>query len=265
MPGEARGSKFMLAQATVMLGAPQNLFHFTPEVNSIGLVKDVTLNYERGSVELTQGLFNDVVETKDNMRKQSVNFNVYEYSSRQLAYGAGLDGGALSVLTGEVQLAVAVAASTGGTSVFHTTSSPAVAGLYVGTYCLINAPGAGGDQVQVRKITAISTNQITVDIPVKHALPLGTRFQKSNFLAIGQKKDTQVLAALIVGQTSDGTPMGMAFPKIRISKGFTVAFQNKEYGNMPFQLDIFDSLPTDPHYALCQANNNASSFLWTPN
>ncbi len=261
MSGEATGKKFMLATATVMFGDPANLFQFTPEVNSIGLVKNVMAKQVRGSVELTQGLYNDVVDSKDNSRKDTIEFENYEYSAKQLAYGLGLDGGTLTTLNVVGSIAVAVAATTLGTATMTLTTAAGPLGFAVGNWVMISVPGGGGDRVQMRQISAIAGAVLTFSVPVKRDMPLGTQVYKANFIPVGQKTQTTQLGCVISGNTSDGTPILLAYPKVRVVQGFSVGFQTQAYQNMPFVLDVFDSVPGDPHYALCQANKNAKCFI----
>ena len=41
----------------------------------------------------------------------------------------------------------------------------------------------------------------------------------------------------------------IAFPKVRVTKGFDIDFRTDNYGNLPFELTIYDQVSTDPFYS----------------
>jgi hypothetical protein len=91
MPGESKTTEFLLSQATIMVGPQAKVFELTPALHGIGLVKNVQVTADIGFVELTQGLANQTVSSVNNMINTKISAEVYEYTARNLAYGAGLD------------------------------------------------------------------------------------------------------------------------------------------------------------------------------
>lgn len=263
MAGEARTSTFMLATATVMLGAPADLLNFAPDTHSIGLAKNVMADQQTGEVELTQGQFNTVVDSKKNSAKNAVKFEMYEYTSRNLAYALGLDGATFSKQTTQTTIPAAVVPGAGGVSSITVASAT---GFSVGNYILISEASGNNpeeDKIITRQITGIVGNVITVDVAIKVAFLAGAVVRKSNIMGVGQKKDDAILAMAISGTLSDNTPVLMCYPKVRISKGFSANFQTQQYGNMPIEISVLDSTQQDPHYARLQAQGSASAFLLT--
>ena len=59
--GSAKTEKFNLGAATVMIGPKDQVLDFTPEKNSIGLVKNFTFSANDTYLDLTQGVRNTVV------------------------------------------------------------------------------------------------------------------------------------------------------------------------------------------------------------
>lgn len=92
MAGEAKTNQFNLSDATVMIGEQGKGTTLTPEQHSIGLAKNVVLSTTKQRVELTQGLLNEVVDSQVTGNDVSISFDVYEYTAKNLAYAAGVDG-----------------------------------------------------------------------------------------------------------------------------------------------------------------------------
>ena len=46
----------------------------------------------------------------------------------------------------------------------------------------------------------------------------------------------------------DNEPVTLIFPKLRIQKGFSLAFTTNQYANMPYEFTPFDLVPADVHY-----------------
>lgn len=92
MAGEAKTRQFNLSTGTLMLGPQGEGEDLTPELHSVGLVKDITLNITKTRIELTQGITNEVVDSQVTGNEVNFTANLYEYTSKNLAYAAGIDG-----------------------------------------------------------------------------------------------------------------------------------------------------------------------------
>lgn len=92
MAGEAQTTQFNVSSATLMLGEMGHGLDLTPELHSVGLVKDVSISVTKERIELGQGITNDTVDSQVTGNTTSVSANVYEYTAKNLAYAAGIDG-----------------------------------------------------------------------------------------------------------------------------------------------------------------------------
>lgn len=90
--GSAKTEKFNLGAATVMIGPKDQVLDFTPEKNSIGLVKNFTFSANDTYLDLTQGVRNTVVYSVKTGSEITASMEVYEYTSKNLAYALGLEG-----------------------------------------------------------------------------------------------------------------------------------------------------------------------------
>lgn len=90
--GSAKTESFNLGAATVMIGPKADVLDFTPEKHGIGLVKNFTFSSSDQYLDLTQGIRNTVVYSVKNGSDITASMEVYEYTSRNLAYALGLEG-----------------------------------------------------------------------------------------------------------------------------------------------------------------------------
>lgn len=241
MAGEAKTSAFMLGTATVMIGAQSELFSLAPDTHAIGLVKNFTMTAEPGYTDLTQGVKNQIVYSVMTSNTVRAQMEVYEYTSKNIAYALGLNGGALAAATAVTTLSSGIAA------LATTAVVTSAAGLAVGDYIQIQE--GTDDKTFFRKITAIVTNTLTLNAAIPVAIANGSAVRKVNAVDIGSKTDQPFLSAKIVGSLADGTEIGILIPKIRITNGFTLGFVTDNYGNLPFEFTVYDLVATDPNYA----------------
>lgn len=90
--GSAKTELFNLGAATVMIGPKDEVLDLTPEKHSIGLVKNFTFSSNDQYIDLTQGVRNTVVYSVKTGSEVSASMEVYEYTSKNLAYALGLEG-----------------------------------------------------------------------------------------------------------------------------------------------------------------------------
>ena len=271
MAGEARSIDFLVGTATIMLGLPADLRDFRPETHSIGLVKNVKLMAEATYIELTQGLRNSVVHSVKTGEPVRASAEVYEFNASNWSYALGFSGynvgiPALNAGTATITAvtdAVALAGSLADASItgYITFELSTVTNFAVGNYVLIQV--GINDVVVPRKIVATTTGAnptITVDAPIKNIIiPNGVTVTKCLVVPVGRKSEQPFLAAKIVGNMADGREIAIEIPKLRITKGFDVTFQTSDYANMPFEMTIYDQIPSDVQYARFQEEFNAAS------
>lgn len=92
MSGLARTNDFLLTSATLMVGPQAKAFDLNEAEHSLGLVKNVQVSAEQSFVDLPQGTQGLVVASVNTQNTVRISAEVYEYTARNLAYGAGLDG-----------------------------------------------------------------------------------------------------------------------------------------------------------------------------
>lgn len=238
MAGEAKSEVFMLGTATVMIGPMAEVFDLNPTDHSIGLVKNVTMTSEPTYTDLTQGVKNSIVYSVMTANTVRASMEVYEYTSKNLAYSLGIEAGKAS----PVEIATVTSAVVAPAATKVTVAS--ATGITVGSWIVIG----DGDDVVVRQVTAISTNELTVRAISKQILT-GTKVRAASAIAVGSKANQPFFGVKIVGVDAGGRPIALILPKVRISNGFSLAFSTDDYGNLPFELSLMDLVPTDALYA----------------
>lgn len=255
MAGEAFTNAFMLSTATVMVGATTDLFNLNPAAHSVGLVKNFQITAEPTYTELTQGIKNNIVYSVLTQNPVRCTMEVYEFTSKNLAYGLGLDGSSLAATTSyAIKTGITGGAGTGTTGVVFTAADLTTT-FAVGKW--IEIQEAGTDKVHIARITSSSyaTGDNTV-VFADHDVPTGLNFTTAakvrvlNRLNVGSKAEQPYLAAKIVGIMPDGnTGLTVLVPKMRIVKGFTLGFQSDNFGNLPFEFTPYELVSTDDNYA----------------
>lgn len=252
MAGEAKSNAFMLGTATVMLGALADLMTLD-ESHSIGLVKNVIVKTTPGFTDLTQGVKNSLVYSVMTSNESSVTGEVYEYTSKNLSYAAGLDGSTITSTPTKSTVKTAVAAPVGpSTEGAKALPLEAVEGFAAGDTVFVNI--AGSENIMIRKIDAldVATKTLTLDKGLPFALPIGTVVTKVNVIALGSTDDQPFLACKIVGKLANGDPIAILIPKVRYASGLSLGFQTENFDNMPLELKVFDLVGTDPFYQMFQ-------------
>ena len=260
MAGEAKTNAFMLGTATVMLGDREDLFDFTPANHSIGLVKNFNLTVDQSYTDLGQGLTNQTVFSVKTGSKIMATMEAYEYTGKNLTYALGMEGfNAGDAITASSSI---IGTPTPTTTGF--TMSGALAGLIVGDYIKIQT--GNNDQVLVRKVATITGAALTFVDPLPAIPAEGATVSKMNVIPLGSStacEDTFV-AAKIVGTLADCSEVVLLLPKVKVTKGFNMAFNSNDFQNLPLELTVYDLLADDDHYAAFAEFGNASAMLLTP-
>lgn len=227
MAGEAQSTSFVLGTATVMIGPRANVFELTPDDHSIGLVKNFTLTAEPGYLDLTQGVRNTIVYSVMTSFPVRATMEVYEFTSKNLMYGMGLDGTSFEPTS---------AATTGGAAPTTFPATPA------DKWWIVQENLLGRDLVFAGKSGAA--------IPATMGFTAAARIRQMNMVPVGKKDEQPFLGAKVVGILPENNePITVILPKVRIQKGFTLAFTTDNYSNMPFEMTPFDLTASDPHYS----------------
>lgn len=260
MAGEAKTNAFMLGTATVMLGDRVDLFDFTPANHSIGLVKNFNLTVDQSYTDLGQGLTNQTVFSVKTGSKIMATMEAYEYTGKNLTYALGMEGfNAEDAITASSSIL-----STPTPTATGFTMSGTLPGLVVGDYIKIQT--GNNDQVLVRKVATITGAALTFVDPLPAIPAKGSTVSKMNVIPLGSStacEDTFV-AAKIVGTLADCSEVVLLLPKVKVTKGFNMAFNSNDFQNLPLELTVYDLLEDDAHYAAFAEFGNASAMLLTP-
>lgn len=252
MAGEAKTTEFLLSTATVMIGPQSKVMELNPTDHGIGLVKNIQVTADLGFTELSQGVNAQVVSSVNTSNNTKISGEIYEFSARNLAYGAGLDGSvtAYDPLTSSFTLASAV--TTGGATLPLSVGSGAsfAAGDYVVIQDTVNT-----DRLHVGKVQSIATDTLTLasgyTMPTPMAFAVATTIvYKVRRIAVGAVSTQPTFGAKLVGiMPEGGAPVTLIFPKIKITKGISLAFQQDNYSNMPFEFTPYSLVAADPYFA----------------
>ncbi len=247
MAGEAKTTGFMLSSATVMLGAQDDLFHLNPDDHSIGLVKNFVVKGEPAYTELTQGVQNTIVHSTMTSNPITASLEVYEYTAKNLNYALGLDGSAVTLETAVTAVNGAIAAPTPPALTTADLIVDSATGITAGDWIYIHY--GTDDKIALRKVNSVATNTLTLNVGFTHAIPDNSVVRAVNMVAVGSKENQPFLACVAVGKLASGEWAKVMLPKVRVTKGFEMGFRTDNYGNMPFELQVYDLVSTDPHYA----------------
>jgi hypothetical protein len=255
MAGEAKTSTFLLGSATVMIGPVADLWDMEPSTHSIGLVKNFSITAAPTYTELTQGTKNQLVYSVLTDNKVTASMEVYEYTAKNLSYGLGLDGSALETISlTHVSNADVVGDGTIATVVIASVSD-IHADFPVGGAVMVQELG-GTDQVHIAKTVSATYASTALTLVLDKPFPDGVTFHSGslvspvNTVAVGAKTDQPFLAAKVVGiLPQNNEPCVILMPKLRISKGFTLAFQTNQFGNLPFEFEPYELTSVDANYA----------------
>lgn len=273
--GVAKTSSFLLGSATVMLGPQADLFDLRPDLHSIGLVKNFQITAEPTTIELTQGVKNQIVYSAVTGNRVQAQCEVFEYTSKNLMYALGLDGSTFVAYSAEYNLKTAITGSTSSpvtTAVFDNVAD-VDSSFPVGAWISIQDPSLP-DTVHYAKLT---DSTVTGAGPFTHTLtfanhglkdannfPVNSKIQRVNLVPVGSTDAQPFLAMKVVGLLPEkNEPVGLLLPKVRITRGFTVAFTTENFGNMPFQFQPYELVSTDPFYSQFASVGPAKLFAPT--
>lgn len=256
MAGTAKTNKFLIGAASLMIGAQADLYNLLPATHSVGLIKNFQLSADPTFLDLTQGSKNTTIFSTLTGFPVKGQTEVYEYTAQNLSYGLSLDGS--SVVTDATAAKTLTAAIETGDDVISLNN---VTGLVVGKPIMLIDTTAD-DVVLVRTITEINSLDVTVDQTIESEWATSTTSVKQvNGIDVGSTSNQPFLSAVATGKLVDGSPIGIYMPKVRIVKGFTLAFNSENYSNLPFELELMDLLPSDPFYSTF---NTKKAAIFTP-
>lgn len=249
--GTAKTDEFLLSTATVMVGPQSKVFELTPDLHSIGLVKNVQASADVGFTELTQGINAQVVMSVNTKLDTKISFEVYEYTARNLAYGVGLDGSDTKYdPIDSSDLALATAITAGGSSIVLEDAAVFAVGDYIVLQDINQL-----DRLHVGKVASKASETITLatgyTMPTTMVFTIATtKVYKINPIGVGLSSSANTFGCKIVGiLPSSNKPVTLIFPKIKVTKGLSVSFAEGNFSNMPFEFTPYQLVTDDPYYA----------------
>lgn len=266
MAGEAKTSAFVLSQATVMIGATDKVFELTPAENSIGLVKNFTVTSEPTYTDLTQGVKNNIVYSVMTNNPVRATMEVYEFTSANMAYALGLQGADFQT-NQSYELSATVAAD--DTTAETEPGSDVASDFGQGDWIILQRQDAP-DDIHLAKLDAAATyTDPTLSlsfnnwaVPTGHSgFGIGDLVKKVNRVDVGSKDEQPFLGAKVVGILPESNePVTLIFPKLRITRGFNMAFTSDNYSNMPFEFTPFELVSSDTMYNEFKGKGVAALF-----
>lgn len=240
--------RFLLGNATVML-APytENVFALTPEEHSIGMVKAVTAVEESEQIQLKNGISQAVVDSVKSNVSLPISLEAYEFNAQNIKYALGLKGSVVRRLRGELTADVASAATSLSLKSYPIPGQAdslidAVSDIPVGSKLLLQKSGET-DFVYAVTTTGVATEAAEVYSMDIEAIPNGVSFSTGdtvwvvNEIQTGFTFQDDLFCAKLVGTLSaNNEPAVMHIPKLKITKGFNLSFNETDHSNMPFEL-----------------------------
>lgn len=254
--GTAISSKFLLGTATVMIGPQNNAFDLDPTDNGIGLVKNFSCTSVPTYTELTQGITNSRVASVMTGIDVKATMEVFEYTAKNLTFGLALDGSAVVTQTKTSTTTVAIA----GTPAVPVTSVTVTDGTQFAVNQWIMLSDGDTGNIAVTQVTVIALDVLTVSPGIGQSIASGATVNVVNMVDVGSRVTQPYLSAKVVGELGDGSYATLILPKVRIVKGFTLAFMTNAFGNLPYELEVYDLTPSDTLYSQF-SDRKAALFL----
>jgi hypothetical protein len=248
-----RRNAFMLSSAELMLVkfGTTPVFDLEPSKHSVGLAQEIAVNLDSSNTDLTAGIAQAIVDSKRTNVQASISGSVREYTAENLLRAQGLSAAAVAPMRGKL-----TAAAAGGAGSLTLVSdqmpgdaSSAIpaggASIPAGATILIQDPNTP-ELVFPTKTSAASTDAggtHTVAIAGPYAIPAGMSFPIGanvwvlTDMPIGSMDQNDLFSVKIVGTLANfNRPVVAVFPKVQITKGFSLSFTETEYGAMPWEM-----------------------------
>jgi hypothetical protein len=268
MSGNAKSQKFMLGTAEVMIGNPEDVYNLNPVQHGVGLVKNFSIEATKDQTELTQGRTNDIIVSLTTGQTTRGSFEMYEYTTQNLAYALGLEGSGLISAPQKALETSGTASFSAGSVDLSFEDAADIQNITLGSRVLLRDPST--DKIVAGTATAVSgisgntstSATMTVSMPdvvSVSSFAAGTRVSLVNVLDIGSTDTDRYYSAKVQGQLADGQFIVLLIPKIRVSSGLTMSFTTDNFGNVPFEFMPMKPISGDPFYA--QFKNKVAELL----
>lgn len=248
MPNTVKNNAFLLGEATLMIApfGDASVFELTPATHGIGMVRNVQMMQESDQVELRKGIQQLLIDSKKSNVRTTLSAEVFEFTAQNLLYSQSLNRTAVAPKRGKLKNAV-----TGPVATFIVNTDPlpgeaatgitAVGDIPNGATLLIQVVGDGNDYTLPVKVTAVTTvattdYTVTAAVPTGMTFPAGSRVWVVNEIPVNSTAEQDFFAVKISATLSNNErPVNVVFPKVKISKGFQISFDDSNYGSMPWE------------------------------
>ena len=249
---EVQKSAFSLSGATLMIGRAlvDDVFSLTPGAHSVGMAQEVRIVVDSSRTELLNGVSQSVVDSRRTGVRPSITGNVFEYTAKNFMRAQGLAGAAVSPKRG-VLTAAADAAAVSLTIASDPIPGEANSGITAigdipaGSSILIQLAD-GTDYVFPTKTSGAATAaapNFTVPIAGDYKIPAGMTFPAGSKVWVVQEigvastAEDDLFCVKVSGTLSNfNRPVTYVAPKVRMVKGFEIAFSETQYGSMPWEM-----------------------------
>lgn len=252
---DVQKSAFSLSSATIMMAnafdGTDDVFSLRPDKHSVGMVSEVAVNLDSSVTELLNGVSQTTVDAKRTGVKANISGNVFEYTTANL-----LRAQSLSTAPQVIKRGVLTADAAGGAVSLSIKSDPipgetgsaitALTDIPAGSTLLIQRVNGEQDYVFPTKTSGAATgtaDAYTVPIAAPYALPqalsfaAGARVWVLQPVPFGNIDADSFFAVKITGTLSAyDRPVTFIAPKVRVTQGFQISFNETQYGSMPWQM-----------------------------
>lgn len=251
---DVKTNAFLLGEATLMMApfGSTPVHELTPDDHSLGMVKNIQLGQTSDNVQLKKGIQQLLVDSKKSNTQTTLSCEVFEFSAQNILYSQSINQQAVAVKRGKLKTAVN---GPQATIVINTDPLPgdassgitAASDIPNGATILLQIPEALGqnDYVLPVRVTAATTTAtgdytITAAVPAGMSFPVGTKVWVVNEIGVGSTQEQDFFSVKAVGTLSNNErPVTLIFPKVKVSKGFQINFDEGNYTSMPFEFSPY--------------------------
>jgi hypothetical protein len=252
---DVQKSAFALSSATLMIGRAfvDDVFSLTPAQHSVGMASEVTVGLDSSINELLNGVAQASVDAKRTGVSSSITGNVFEMTAQNFMRSHAMSGAATPVKRGRLSAAL----TSGATSVSivsdpipgeATSAITATTDIPSGSTILIQRVDGEQDYVfpTVTSAVATGTGPYVAALGADYAIPAGMTFPAGarvwivQPVPVGDIDADDLFCVKIAGVlTNFDRPMVYIAPKVRMVKGFGLAWNETQYGSMAWEMKPF--------------------------
>jgi len=251
---DVQKSAFSLSSATIMMGKAfvDDVFALRPDKDSIGMVSEVAVPVDSSLTSLLNGVSQSEVDAKRTGVSTTITANVYEMTAQNFMRAQAMSGApTVSVKRGKLtaDLAANAVSMTIASDPIPGEASSAITQITdipSGSTLLIQRPGGENDYVFPTKSSGAATAtapNFTVPIADDYQIPDGMTFPAGSSVwvvspvGVGNIDSDDLFCVKISGVlTQFNRPVVYVAPKVRVTKGFQLSFNETQYTSMPWEL-----------------------------